>query len=349
MFFLNNDFFLMFWALLVLFLTKKSIQSEKFSSIENKQNNSLIYCCLVFLPIIIFVSFSDARGDTLGYLIRFKSVDYSYSEIFQNWNDYENGQGFLILNVFLHNLFGYNEYLYRFSIALIQSIPIIVILKRYSYNYALSIYLLISSLIYSGWMMNGLRQFTAVCIIFLATPLLEKKKYIPLVLVVLLATTIHQTAIIFIPIIFVASLRPFEKKTILLIVVLSVLLYFYVENSGAISDEILKSDDGAHPLRVLFNTIPVFLSIFYRKEILNEGNRMALICVNMSFVTSFIYFIAFLTSGIMVGRLPIYTELYNLILIPYLLENFSDNKHTDFIRYIIVGIYFLYFCTFNLF
>ena len=41
----------------------------------------------------------------------------------------------------------------------------------------------------------------------------------------------------------------------------------------------------------------------------------------MSVVCAGIYFLGIFTSGILVGRLPIYFEIYNLILLPFLLKN----------------------------
>ena len=47
----------------------------------------------------------------------------------------------------------------------------------------------------------------------------------------------------------------------------------------------------------------------------------------MSTISAGLYFVGMFTSGIMIGRLPIYFSLYNFILLPYLF-NFIYTKST---------------------
>ena len=84
--------------------------------------------------------------------------------------------------------------------------------------------------------------------------------------------------------------------------------------------EQFAEDDGVHPLRVALFVIPGLLAFFRRKRIAELNDSFLNICVNMSIITWGLYFVGMLTSGIMIGRLPIYFELYNLILLPYLVK-----------------------------
>ena len=93
----------------------------------------------------------------------------------------------------------------------------------------MSLYLFVASGCHIAWMMNGLRQFLAVSIIMAATPLMLKRKYVPLIGVILLAATVHSSALIMIPIIFIVQGKAWNKKTLLFIGVTIVLTYVYVK------------------------------------------------------------------------------------------------------------------------
>ena len=54
-----------------------------------------------------------------------------------------------------------------------------------------------------------------------------------------------------------------------------------------------------------------------RKIIAQKNNAFINICVNMSVICVGIYFLVIFTSGVLVGRLPVYFELYNIISVSY--------------------------------
>ncbi len=62
---------------------------------------------------------------------------------------------------------------------------------------------------------------------------------------------------------------------------------------------------------------------------------MSVICVG-------IYFLGIFTSGVLVGRLPVYFELYNIILLPYLLKE-CFTKESSKIMFILCTVGFLGF------
>ena len=58
---------------------------------------------------------------------------------------------------------------YFLVLALVHSVPVVLIFRKYSENYLMTIFLFVAGSYHVGWMMNGLRQFMAVVIIFAAT------------------------------------------------------------------------------------------------------------------------------------------------------------------------------------
>ena len=102
-----------------------------------------------------------------------------------------------------------------------------------------------------------------------------------------------------------------------------------VENTAYTQDlENAAADSGTNMFRVLVAMVPSILSLLkweYFK--VNKIPPFISMCVNASFITAAVYLASAFTSGIYVGRLPIYTEIYNLILLPWLIKHaYRENE-----------------------
>ena len=77
--------------------------------------------------------------------------------------------------------------------------------RKYTPYYIMVVFLFVASTDYLSWMFNGIRQFMAVTIVFSATIFMLKKKYLPLLGVILLASSFHKTALLMIPCVLIAQ------------------------------------------------------------------------------------------------------------------------------------------------
>ena len=155
--------------------------------------------------------------------------------------------------------------------------------------------------------------------------------------------TIHSSAMMMIPIVLVVWFEPWKKGILVSYIVFVIALFVFVNNTDMLSEEILKHDDGANPIRIAISAIPVVIAFVGRKKIESANNPLINICVNMSVFTTLIYFVATFTNGVGTGRLPIYTGLFNLILIPYLAKNVFDEKISKNIKLFFILFYTAYF------
>ena len=339
----KSDIWLLLWIGLVALVAYSAKLKRKETVLgQETERYSLLFAVITFLPVFLFVSVGEIRSDIWAYLDGYDKLSPSISEVFQNWwND--KGPGFTLIEVLIKRVFGNNHDAFRIVFALIQSIPLILIYRKYSEDYVFSVFLFITMGYYSGWMMNGLRQFIAACIIFAATPLLIKKRIVPTIIIILLAMTIHTSAMMMIPIALVVWFEPWKKGILISFIVFVVALFIFVNTTDMLSEEILKNDDGANPIRIVISAIPVVIAFVGRKKIECANNPLINICVNMSVFTMLIYFVATLTNGVGTGRLPIYTGVFNLILIPYLAKNVFDEKISKNIKLFFVLFYTAYF------
>ena len=109
--------------------------------------------------------------------------------------------------------------------------------------------------------------------------------------------------------------------------------------------EVLKdTDDGTNIIRVLVESIPTIIAFIYKNKIKKISTPIIDLCINMSKRGSGKYVISvILSSGIMIGRLPIYFTMYNLILLPWLISNLFERNVKILIYYIAIICYFTYF------
>lgn len=77
--------------------------------------------------------------------------------------------------------------------------------RKYSSRYLMSFFLFLASTDYISWMFNGIRQFTAVTITFIGIKFILDKKYAKAIVLILIASLMHQSALLMIPFIFIAQ------------------------------------------------------------------------------------------------------------------------------------------------
>ena len=242
------------------------------------------------------------------------------------------------------------------AIAAFQIFFIMKTYRKYSSDYWMSIFLFIVSTDYLSYVHNGMRQFIAVCGIFACLGWIIKKEYFKTIIVILLLSTIHQTCLIMIPIIFIIQGKAFNKKTMFLILLTLIVLIgvnsftSFLEDAlketqynDIMTNEIMQNKTGTNILRVVVYSVPLLLSIVGKRYIDEANDPLINLCVNCSVITTALYVISAVTSGIYFGRLPIYTSLTGYILLPWLINHMFEKKSVVLVKIMMYGFYFLFF------
>lgn len=227
-----------------------------------------------FVPLIWIAGTRTSFADTPAYISSYQGLPGSLGEMSGYLETVTKDKGFTVLSIFIKSLFGNDYKVYFFIIAILQSAALIAVYRKYSENFFLALFVFIASTDYMSWMHNGIRQFLAVAVTFAATPLLLKKRYIPYFLVVLLASTLHKTALMMIPIAFVVQGKAWNKRSLLAIAAVSLAIAFTdqftdlldaaledTQYTNIVSDWSQSADNGTNLLRVLVYAIPTILSI----------------------------------------------------------------------------------------
>lgn len=356
---LTNHWLPLFWVLTAGLFFELLIPRQRVYVLgEPKMVWGKINIIIISLPLIIWAAYRSNRfGDTGMYRDTFrKSTPGSLSQAIPYMLSVSKDKGFALLRVILKWLTSGNDIGYFLIIAAFQILILFYVYRIYSSNVLISITLFIISTDYMAWVFNGMRQFIAAVGIFACTGLMLKKKYIPLILLILLFSTIHGSAILMLPIVFIAQGPAWNKKTLLFIVgiILSVVFLDRFMNilgimteetqyAGTTTNIIWVNDDGTNVLRVLVYSVPAIASLFGKVYIDRDNNPVINLCVNMSIFAAGFYVISMVTSGIYVGRIPIYMSLYSYILLPWLVERMFTERSQKFVYAIMFGLYLIFY------
>lgn len=356
---LTNYWWLLIWlftggAILACFFQKR--REMICGKVEERWG--VVPAVILVVPYIIWAGFrTDIIGDTKAYRMAFRDAPTHLGQLAEYLSTITKDKGFSVLTVLLKCIIGNSDVLFFLIIASIQLFCIVYICRKYSCNYWLSIFLFIASTDYIGWVHNGMRQFLAITIIFAATDLLLKKKYVPLIAIILVASTFHASALFMIPVIFIVQGKAWNKKSIVCILACIAVLFFVdrftdildsalsvTQYSSMVTDWEEWQDDGTNPIRVLVYSIPMLLSLVGYQQIKAADDKLINISVNFSILASGIALISMVTSGIFIGRMVETVYLIPLlILLPWELKNLFTVDSSRLVSIFAMIGYFLFF------
>ncbi len=295
-------------------------------------------------------------GDTYSYMHTFNNMPSSMSGLTDYMATVTKDE-FFYYGSALIRIFLTDKYTTYFAILAIFHITcLLIVYQKYSESAFLSLFLFLASTDYISWMYNGIRQFVAVCLTFLCFGLILKKKFIPAIIIVAFASFFHGSALIVIPFIIIAQGKAWNRNTILFIFGIIIALTFIEEftsildtaledtqYTNVVSDWQSSDDDGTNFIRVFIYSIPAILSLYGRKKINSVNNPIINLCTNMSIASAGLYIISMFTSGIYIGRLPIYFSLYNYILLPWEITHLFQKDVGKSITVIMIIAYIGYY------
>lgn len=209
-------------------------------------------------------------------------------------------------------------------------------------------------------MINGIRQVLAAMVVFLALPAVRDKKFIPYALLVLLASTLHASAFIMLPLYFVIT-GPRLNLGIWLFYGCVVVFFAIPSLANAVLGslledstylEYLKLDSQMGTMRLLVASVPALISIIYgfveyRNAILIENyvhtDRLTDILINMQLVG-----FGFTILGLRMvyfARLSMYLDGGFMLLLPRAIKGSFAPQSEQFVKLasiVLYGAYFLY-------
>lgn len=289
------------WLYILIFLSAVLLYSS-FKGTGSQRNKGVLAVYLAGLAL--FVGLGDMLGGYDRYIygdvfdtiadITDISANYWLSGIF----DYFPGEkGYVLFNIII-SFFTDNRYIFILIITLTIYSCLFISLNRYAENFPMAMIIF-----YGLWFFftfTYLRQVLGATIIWLSIPYIIKRRLGKFLLVCFLASTIHKSAIIFIPVYFIANhvySKELIKKTMFFILILGMTP---IPNSlftayGDMSQVEMQSDYSASGgLRIAYILEAfVFLWLILRdyRPLANTVKQQVLLNIALLFCATLLFFV----------------------------------------------------------
>ena len=313
--------------------------------VTNSENYNNIFVWIVIIYLICISGFRVGVG-----------TDYwTYKEMYEIWapNARIEGTsdiGFLIFIKLLHNI-SMNSQLMFMVTSIIINVCIILTIKKYSTKFELSMYFYITTFVYYATF-NAVRQTMAIAIVFAATKYLIERKRKQYIFIVIVASFIHQSILIMIPVYFLVN-NKFKSKTNLYVCIVFVLSFLFYDgfleslfnildgsNYAGYKEVVSSSAEGANIFRFLVQLVPIALIFVYSKSIVNDDDKEFNIMLNMSLLGTLFMLLAL--KHWLFARLTTIFNLYSIIVIPKILDGCKNKKMKILLCYTMMICYFLF-------
>lgn len=316
-----------------------------------KQKNKKILYIYTIILILLFALRSERMGIDLHYNLKYGylgSFDYlsklSWKEILTNsYLNYEIG--YRILNRLI-GVFTHNRQVLLFICALISIFPIGYVITKESKMPMLSfiIYMGLPSFVL---LFSGLRQGIALGLVFLSINYIKQKKLIKFLLLVLIASLFHKSALVFIvafPIYWIKDTSIMRILSILVLIFMFLFRYYiFTFFNTTFNLELIPDNNNSINLLLALVTLYIICSLFntYQfKKISGYLNIFYCSCVIQVFGGLF---------GLAL-RVGYYFMIILVLLLPDILSNLSmENRKYREILYFLFMIFFISFGLYNLY
>lgn len=296
----------------------------------------------VFLVMLLLVLVSGLRtniGDTYVYKSIYETTDFTWEYILS-----QKDMGFGLLQKML-KMVSNDPQILLFTTAAITNILIILVFYKYSRMFELSTYVYITGGMFLV-SMNGMRQLLAAAISFVAAKYLIERNPVKYFFIIGLASTIHISALVLLPMYFFVKYKAWSKANLVVLAfavlivlgygVFSEFLFSAIQNTQYGQYQSFN-EGGASVIRVAVSAAPVFLA-YLGKERLREIFPESDYFVNMSLIGIAIMLVS--TQNWIFARLAIYFDLYQLVLVGWVIKIFEERAQ----RFVYFAMIICYFC-----
>ena len=310
--------------------------------IKNKEKKNEIFLILSFLQMFIILAIRniDVGIDLQNYIPFYERCEtYSWAQILEpGLKEY----GYRIYNKIL-SLLAISDQLFFSLTAGISLIGVYFVIKKYSKNYFLSTYIYIAFDFYI-FIFSGLRQSIALSIGMIAIKFIEEQKFFKFIILILLASTFHISALILIPMYFMKNIKVKPKMfpVILLIYfmlfimrkyIISIILTFVYSNYS------ISNTGNGYAYLLLLMAIVTMITIYKRQYIKQEGLNN--LFYNNLLVATLIQIFASAQGE--VARLTMYYSIYMIIAIPNFIKSINEEEQRYAVEIMTVILLFIYF------
>lgn len=306
------------------------------------QRKTKLYTARVYIASVLLIALSALRFEV--------GTDYhNYRLLYSKANSLQSNQiqrlepGFRYINLFLREITENEKYLFAITSVIIVGL-ILIGIRNNSNHFFFSCNLFVCMFFYFQ-SMNIIRQYFAVAIVFFATKYLIKMNFLKYLLLILLASLFHTTALIMIPFYFILTIS-YSKRTLIVFVLSALLLRIMYTPVFTIIVKLIPKysvyldyKGSSANYYIIFAVITIFMCLKF-PALFNKDNTKNVIYFNMAFFS--ILTNLFSTKNILFARVGIYFTIYLILLIPYVISLVKNKHERFFYKTAIISLAYLY-------
>ena len=316
-----------------------------------QKTKSKIVLGAVALLMICVAGLRHGYVDTRAYRISFLEHDPLSIFSAEYWLGDTKDRGFGVF-ISLIKMFTEDAQVFLFICSLITvGLIFYAIVKRVPQP-EIGIFLMIATGCYLDTM-NGLRQYLVAAVLFYFLPrLIIKEDFKKFLLLILLLSTIHGSALLLIPTYFIANKKPWSNATLTLAAILLLVYIFFNTGIGRLlaemldgtsyesyAEQVASGSSSVHPIRLAVAAVPLFLSLFNRDAEIKQTKRYR-IAFNMSFINLMVWLFA--TKVLYFYRLNPYFTPHVIVHLCFELSAFKNNKEKKVLTLSLIFLYSLF-------
>ena len=331
--------------LLILFILLLYVFVHSFKR-GSKKSKEKIFLFISFLLLFVLVATREMTmgNDTQTYLQVFKKCSMMGFDALNL--KYETG--YLVFNVLLSYISARPRF-FMIIMSLIFNAGVFYFIKDNSKNYLLSVIMYICMLFYYN-SMTMMRQFLALVIVLFSYSALKKGKNIRFFLLVILASTIHSSALIAL-LLFPCYKMSHTKKKITLIFLVSLIAMLSLDKIIPFIADFLGKNDlytnriGSESLsNVLHFLVFLIIYLFSLYEVKrNKANKVEKenFYLNVLFLAAMINMISINMN--ILSRAALYFNVFAIVIVPTLINDYIKNKNNvKIVNIALVSILLIY-------
>lgn len=335
--------------LALIFFQLSFLKLEK--GLNHKGRNRYIFLLLLLPFVLAAFRGIDVGNDTYTYFKMYRNVG-NFDKFFNYMRVTRIEPGYSLL-MFLFQRLGASYEVFQVFYESVIYLSFKNYIRKYSENYALSCFMFIANRNLAGTM-NTVRMWLAIAILLNTVPYIKQRKLVRFLLIVLLASTMHYSAMLFV---IVYIMTGFKKEHFVFpITIISAVVIAYIGTpffklmtnvvgryEGYLSTGYFDTS-GALAIYINFIISFAFLAYYtilrrYDRGIKHYDENS--IIISNQYIFYIMYFITFSFSLIglknqIMSRLSSYFSISALALLPYALQS-SPNKSNQTIMHLLIG------------
>lgn len=298
-----------------------------------------VFVFLVFVAIFIFTAFRHISGTNID--------EYAYRNRIISYKDMPFGTMLTskiewlaaIPTWILSNITQNTQWIIIWA-SLITYAILVYCIKTYCDNFEFGI-LLLFLLNIVNQSFNTMQQVESAAVLMLGIPYIYQKKFWKYLVIVIIASLIHSSAILMLALYPIANMKPWSAKFVGVAGLFIVIMLVFNSMAGTVLSSLgvyenysdtIASGRGVKLITIIVSFVPVTMAFLFR-NILPKDDPLLNCCINVAMIYAMIYLVA--SQQIYVARFAIFIQPWLIVFYTKALTYLKKEKYSVPVYYVL--------------